>query len=98
MSSCAGSKAPPPPQRPLDLERAARDELVHEGALPRPGPQQPPDPLDMLARAQRAARNDGDVRVGDVEPLVEHPRGYERGELSQAEARQRRVALGAADV
>ena len=73
------------------------DQLVDERPLARRGPQQAPHPLHVLARAH-PPDHDPDLRVGYVEPFVEHLRGDERTQLARAEAGQRDVALAPADV
>jgi hypothetical protein len=52
----------------------------------------------VLALPEGAAYNHGDVRVGDVEALVEYPRRHERPEVPAAEALQHVITLWAADV
>jgi hypothetical protein len=64
----SGSKTGTPPPRHGLFESPARQQLVDEGSLVRPGPQQPADALHVLAFSQRAADHDRDVGVGDVGP------------------------------
>lgn len=93
-----GSKAFPPSARPRHFRRAAHHELVDDGALFLRRAQQPTHALDVLPRSERAAHDDGHVRVGHIEPLVQHARGYERTKPTFAKAREHVVSLRLADV
>src|SRR2546428_12359130 len=92
-SSASGSKPCPPPTGQPDLDGPATHELVRERALSLARAQQAADALHMLALAERTPHDDRDIGVGDVDPLVQHPRRHESPERSLAEPRQDLLAL-----
>ena len=69
------------------LERPGRvqqDEVC--GASVRLAPQHPPEALDEVAPRPERGQREGDVRVREVDTLVEHARRSERDELPPADA------------
>ena len=53
------------------LAGVGADQLVEDRALARSGPKNPAEPLHVFADAARARNDDRDLRVGDVDALVE---------------------------
>ncbi len=98
LSSDPGSKAFAPPSRLRNLHGLARNQLVDERAFPGRGPEQAADALEVFALAERTPHDDRHLRVGNVEPLVEHSSGHQRPELPVAESGEDFFALLAADI
>jgi hypothetical protein len=61
-----------PPPGLTDLQGLSGHQFVHEGPLPGPWPEQPTDPLHVLALAQGASDDHGDVRIRHVQALIEY--------------------------
>ena len=57
------------------LDGAAGDDLVERGFLVAGLAEDAAEALDVLADGGRAGEDDGDVRLGDVDPFVQDPRG-----------------------
>jgi hypothetical protein len=94
----SASKGPLPSPRIAQFLRVPRDELVDQCPLARARPQDPPYALDVLALAAAAGHDDADLRLRNIEVLVEHPRRDKRSKSSLAKERKGSIALLSADV
>src|SRR5580704_17743970 len=96
--SRSDSKALPPSLRLAGFAGTLDDQLVDQRALSLAGTQEPPHALEVLPLAQASGHHDPDLRVGDVDPLVEHLRRDERPQRARLKSGQRLLPLGAPDV
>src|SRR3954454_1973737 len=90
--SCSGSKIAPPPFRAARLRGLGHEQLVDHGALAVPGTKEPSHALHVLARAEASAHDDADLRIGNVEALIQHLSRDERPQLARPEGGQHPVA------
>src|ERR1700694_1547883 len=79
----AGSKAGAPPSRLDHLGGPAHHELVGDGGLPFPGPQEAPDSLDVLALPLRSTYDDRDLGFRHVDALVEGAGPLRSGDVAR---------------
>ena len=74
-----------PPFTRVDLRRLRRDELVEKSPLAVPLAKDSAQPLHVFADRTAPGKDDGDVRIGDIDPFVQHLRGDDRTERPQGE-------------